>query len=154
MTVDPYRTAAAVVTAFLGLAFLVRFLRGFLGRIYLALLGFAFFALAGSFLVSSPQLHWLQWLLLGLAGIFFLGAAFFALAQTMQQMRLIRERRIGLEREMWEYLEQLKQRAAEKQAQEAAEQPGQQTPADAPEAPREGGGSSASSEGGAEGGGS
>jgi len=118
---DPGRVVAAVVVAVIGLCFLIGFVKAFRERIYLALLAFSFFALAGRILVRGPQLTVLKLVLLGLAGVFFLGALFLAVAQTRAQMRLIHERRAGLEREMWEYLEQLKQRAAGQGGKQSAE---------------------------------
>ncbi|UCH34411.1 MAG: hypothetical protein JSV65_18095 [Armatimonadota bacterium] len=113
---EHYRIAAAAVTGLLGLCFLIGFFKAFLERIYLGLLGFSFIALAAAFLIAAPALAWLKIVLLVVAGLLFVSAAFFAVVQTMAQMRLIQERRKGLEREMWEYLEQLKQRAAEEAA--------------------------------------
>jgi predicted membrane protein len=107
---DQFRIAAAVVTGLLGLLFVIGFLRAFRERIYLCLLGLSFLALAANMLVAAPALAWLKWLLWGLTALLFAAAVLFAVVQTLAQMRLIRKRRAGLEREMWEYLEQLKQR--------------------------------------------
>ena len=125
---DPGRVAAAAVVAFIGLAFLIGFFRAFRERIYLALLGFSFFALAGRILIRGPQLNFLKYALLALAGILFLAAVFFAVKQTLAQMRLIQEHRAGLEREMQEYLEQLKQRAADQGKQAPGESPAPEQP--------------------------
>jgi len=111
---EPGRVAAAAVVAFIGLAFLVGFFRAFRDRIYLALLALAFFAVAGRIMVPRPaEFNWLKLTLLGLAAVFFVGAVYFAVRQTLVQIRLIRERRKGLEAEMWAYLEQLQQRTGQ-----------------------------------------
>jgi len=131
---EQYRVAAAAMTGLLGLIFLVGFFKGFLGRTYLGLLGGAFIILGASFLISSPHLSRLKLGLFGLSGLFFLGAVYSAVSQTLAQFRLIRERRAGLEREMWEYLEQLKQRNAERgqgEEPQEASAPDQPPPADA-----------------------
>jgi hypothetical protein len=117
---DPGRAAAAVVIAVIGLCFLIGFFRAFRERVYLALLGFSFWSLAGAIVIRSRQLATLKVGLLALGAVFFIGAAFFAIQQTLAQMRLIREHRAGLEREMWEYLEQLKRRAAEQGAESSS----------------------------------
>lgn len=116
-----YRIAAAAVTGFLGLCFLAGFFKAFMERLYLALLGLSFIVLGASFLVVGRSLIWLKVGLLGIAGLLFLGAAYLAVIQTMQQMRLIQERRAGLEREMYEYLEQLRKRNAERGLQDTAD---------------------------------
>jgi hypothetical protein len=127
---EQYRIAAAAVTGFLGLCFLVGFFKAFLERLYLALLGLSFIVLAASFLVVGASLAWLKLSLLGLAALLFLGAAYLAVIQTTQQMRLIQERRAGLEREMYEYLEQLRKRNAERGLQDTqdAEEAGPENP--------------------------
>jgi hypothetical protein len=111
------RVAAAAVVAFIGLSFLVGFFRAFRDRIYLALLALSFFAVAGRILAPRPpQYNWLKYSLLALAAVFFVGAAYFAVRQTLVQIRLIRERRVGLEREMYAYLEQLQKQTAQRTA--------------------------------------
>jgi len=135
---DPGRVAAAVVIGFIGLSCLVGFFRAFRERIYLALLGLAFIALAVEIVIPGPT--WLRYSLLGLMGLLFIAATLLAVMQTMAQIRIIREHRKGLEREMWEYLEQLKQRAAEQQAHQgtsetAGEPPAGEETAQAPEQP-------------------
>lgn len=117
---DSYRIAAAVVVAFLGLCFLAGAFKNLRERIYLGLLGLSFLAFAGALLVPSPELKWLKWGLLALTAVLFVGAAVFAVARTLSQVRLIQQRRAGLEREMWEYLRQLEQKAAEQESEEAA----------------------------------
>jgi len=118
---EQYRIAAAAVTGFLGLCFLAGFFKAFVERLYLALLGLSFIVLAASFLVVGRSLMWLKVGLLGLAGLLFLGAAYLAVMQTLQQIRLVQERRAGLEREMYEYLEQLRKRNAERGLQDTAD---------------------------------
>jgi len=117
---DSYRIAAAVVVAFLGLCFLAGFFKALRERIYLGLLGLSFFALAGAILVPAPALNWLKWALLALTAVLFVAAAVFAVARTLSQMRLIQEQRKGLEREMWEYLEQLERQTAEQESEDVA----------------------------------
>ncbi len=118
---EQIRIVAAFITGFLGLLFLIGFFRAFRERIYLALLGLAFITLAARMLVVRPELTWLKWTLVALSGVFFLGAVLFAVLQTLAQMRLIQERRKGLEAEMWAYLEQLKKRTA--QTEEKTDEP-------------------------------
>jgi hypothetical protein len=120
---DQFRIAAAVVTGLLGLSFAIGFLRAFRERIYLGLLGLSFLALAANMLVAAPALTWLKWLLWGLTALFFIGAVFCAVLQTLARMRLIRERHAGLEREMREYLEQLKQRTGQAEEKPPGEAP-------------------------------
>jgi hypothetical protein len=118
---DPGRVAAAVVIGFIGLSCLAGFFRAFRERIYLALLGLAFIALAAEIVIPGPKLNWIRYSLLGLMGLLFVSAALIAVAQTMAQVRIIQERRKGLEREMWEYLEELKRRTG--QTDEKPEEP-------------------------------
>jgi len=110
---EPGRIAATVVVAFIGLCFVIGFFRGFRDRIYLALLGFSFWSLAGALAIHGRRLATVKIGLLALAGVFFIGAAVFAVRQTLLQIRLVQERRLGLERQMYEYLEELKRRNAE-----------------------------------------
>lgn len=125
---DQLRGLAVAITAVLGVSFVAGFVRAFRDRLYLGLLGLAFVALAGCLAVSAPQLRWLQMGLLGLAGLFFLGGVYFAVVQTVRQIRLIQEHRAGLERQMWEYLAQLEQRAAQERAQQQSGEAPSQSP--------------------------
>lgn len=113
------RTTAAFVTGFIGILFLAGFVSAFRNRIYVGLLGLSFVTLAAQIMMPAESAH--RWLRLGLlivAGALFLGAVFAAVSETAARVRLLQEARRGREREMWEYLEQLRRRAAERQAQE------------------------------------
>jgi len=127
--VDYFRTAAAAVTGLLGLCFVIGFFKAFRERIYLGLLGLSFMSLAANMLVSAPELGRVKLLLWVITGLLFVGACCLAVAQTLAQMRLIRERRKGLEAEMWAYLEQLQRRNAEQgKTADAAGPPADSTP--------------------------
>lgn len=126
---DYFRTAAAAVTGLLGLCFVIGFFRAFRDRLYLGLLGLSFMSLAANMLVSAPELGRVKLALWVVTGLLFVGACCLAVAQTLAQMRLIREHRKGLEAEMWAYLEQLQQRNAEQgKTADAAEPPADSTP--------------------------
>ena len=125
---EQVRVGAALITGFIGLSMLVGFFYSYRDRLYLGLLGLSFLTLAGEILVPisqgvvpPPPLLWLKRGLLALAAALFVAAAAIAVAQTRQQVHLIHERRQGLEREMWEYLGQLKRKDAEKRAEEPGE---------------------------------
>ena len=122
---DALRVGFAVLLMVFGVSALVGWTTASRNRLSLVCVGVAFIALGGGVAISSEGLAALRILLFVIAALAFLAGLWLAVAEVRRNMAAIQEQRLGLEREMHEYMTRLKTERGQEQDQppSGAEQP-------------------------------
>lgn len=111
----------AAVPGFLGVCLVVGWVQSFRERLYVLVVGISLIVLAGAVLAPGVA----KVVLLAASGLIFAAGLVLALAESVRNVRLIREQQRALEQQMLTYLDQVRREYEVKKPQgEKQEEPG------------------------------
>jgi len=111
----------AAVLGFLGVCLVVGWVQSFRERLYVLVVGISLIVLAGAVLAPGVA----KVVLLAASGLIFAAGLVLALAESVRNVRLIREQQRALEQQMLAYLDQVRREYEVKKPQgEKQEEPG------------------------------
>jgi len=111
----------AAVVGFLGVCLVVGWVQSFRERLYVLVVGISLIVLAGAVLAPG----FAKVVLLAASGLIFAAGLVLALAESVRNVRLIREQQRALEQQMLAYLDQVRREYEVKKPQgEKQEEPG------------------------------